>query len=314
ASRSSVRAVAFVDESQFVAGYANGHIRRWNIEDGQQLGPTMKGNGSVFSIAVSQDGRWIVSGDCGGKATVWNALTNEKVRDAEYGNYVYAVDISNDCTKVVAASYGTTDNVRLSGISSGTQLLPPLSHSRVRGVKFSPDGSRFAAASDDCGARVYNTHDGQVLFDSGTRCSAQTSWTRCSAQTSWIVTPLVWSADGQQLFVASKGGITSFSISDSSSSEWPIHENQSSLFIASNGIFISCSAGSSVSLWDCMSHVRIGSTITHTAELWCIALSPSGRYLACGFGDGIITGHDLRDVLPSKYFVRGVSEFHHCAT
>ncbi|KIK11393.1 hypothetical protein PISMIDRAFT_72101, partial [Pisolithus microcarpus 441] len=187
-----VRSVAFVDDVQVVAGYDNGDIRRWNIEDGRQQGPTMQTGVRVLSIAGSQDGRWIVSGDNGNKATVWNALTSEKVRHTEHGNTVGAVDISSDCTKVVAANYGsTTDNVRLFDINSGTQLLPSLSHFCIFGVKFSPDGT-------------------------------------------------------------------------------------------SNGKFIACSAGSSVSLWDCMSHRQIGPIIIHTVGIRCIALSPSGGYLACG--------------------------------
>ncbi|KIK12424.1 hypothetical protein PISMIDRAFT_40192, partial [Pisolithus microcarpus 441] len=187
-----VGAVAFVDESQVVAGYGNGDIRRWNIEDGQQLGPTMQGGAHcVYSVAVSQDGRWIVSGQLGNKAIVWNAFTNEKVRHTECGSTVYAVDILSDGSKVVAVGFVGTDNVRLFDIASGTQLLPPISHSRVADVKFSPDGT-------------------------------------------------------------------------------------------SNGKFIACSAGSSVSLWDCMSHRQIGPIITHTSEIRCIALSPSGGYLACG--------------------------------
>ncbi|KIK17941.1 hypothetical protein PISMIDRAFT_110465, partial [Pisolithus microcarpus 441] len=289
------------DESQVVAGYDNSDVRRWKIEDGQQQGQTMKAGGRVHSIAASQDGRWIVSGDNGSKAIVWNALTNEKVHHTECGNYVYAVDISSDCTKVVAASYtGITSNVQLSGISSGTELLSPLSHGVVVGVKFSPDGSCFATASCYSGVRVYSTHDGKILFDSGTRGSTNSS------------TPLAWSSDGQQLCIASQGKITSFNISDSWSSEWSIHAG-SPVSIASNGRFIACSAGSSVSLWDCMSQKQIAGFITHSTMVKHIALSPSGVYLACGVGNSI-TVHDLRDVLPSKYFVRGVSELRHCAT
>ncbi|KAI5993442.1 hypothetical protein EDD15DRAFT_2437983 [Pisolithus albus] len=214
--------------------------------------------------------------------------------------YIFGSAASNhekSVVKVVAGSYGDTGNVRLFDISSGTQLLPPISHRHVFGIKFSPDGSRFATASEDSGVRVYSTHDGKVLFDSGTRCSTQKYR---------IVTPLVWSADGQRLFAASEGKITSFNVSDSLSSEWPIHEDQSSVSIASNGKFIACSAGSSVSLWDCMSRERLGSIITHTAEIWCIALSPSGGYLVCGLKDGTIAVHNLRDVLPPKYFSGGL--------
>ncbi|KIK13326.1 hypothetical protein PISMIDRAFT_73188, partial [Pisolithus microcarpus 441] len=250
----------------------DGDIRRWKIEDGREQGPTMQAGVRVYAIAVSQDGRWIVSGDEGKQAIVWNALTNEKVHHTQYGNWVWAVDISSDSTKVVDATCRGTGNVRLFGIASGHRLLPPISHDNVAGVKFSPDGSRLATVSYGSGVRVYSTHDGKVLFDSGTRGSVDSS--------SWV-TPLAWSSDGQQLFVASKDKFTSFNFSDSSSTEWPIHENQSSASIASNGKFIACSAGSSVSLWDCMSRRRISPIITHAAWISCIALSPSGGYLAC---------------------------------
>ncbi|KIK15521.1 hypothetical protein PISMIDRAFT_16481 [Pisolithus microcarpus 441] len=214
-----------------------------------------------------------------------------------------AVDISSDCTKFVAASYdtATAGNIRLFGITSGRRLLPPVSHSRIHGVKFSPDGSRFATASYDCGVRIYSTHDGKILFDSGAQGSTKSS------------TSLAWSSDSQQLFAASKGKITCFNISDSSSSKWSIHETQSEASIACNGRFIACSAGSSVSLWNCVSHEQIGSIIIHTAGNNCTALSPTGGYLACGVGKNI-TIHDLRDVLPSQYFDRGRSTHPHNAT
>ncbi|KIK14233.1 hypothetical protein PISMIDRAFT_642878, partial [Pisolithus microcarpus 441] len=260
-------------------------------------GPTMQASGTVWSIAISQDGRWIVTGDDGMKATVWNAATNEKVLDTQHQNWVTAVDISSDCSKAVAAAYGTVDNIQVFGIPSGIGLLPPISHSRIRGVKFSPDGSRFATASYDCGTRVYSTHNGGILFDSGPQGSTNSTH---------VVTPLVWSSDGQQLFVASKGKIICFNVSNTSSSEWSIHQTQSPVSIASNDRFIACLAGKSVSLWDC-----IGNIIAHTAGTNCTALSPHGGFLACGFDGGKIAIHNLRDVLPLEYFGSGVSEHLH---
>ncbi|KIK14711.1 hypothetical protein PISMIDRAFT_116537, partial [Pisolithus microcarpus 441] len=300
-------AVAFVGDSQVVVGCADRGIRRWKIEDKQQQGPTIKLGDDFRSVAVSQDGRWIVSGDHGKRAIVWNADTHERACEfTGYGGSVTGVDISSDCTKVVAGCYGTTGTARIFGITSGAELLPdsPISHRNIRGVKFSPDGSRFATVSNDCGFHVYSTHDGKVLFGSGTRYSSDVSD---------LVTPLAWSSDGQQLFVATKGKIACFNISKSSYSEWPIHETQSRVSIASNGRFIACSSGKSVSLWDCMSHEQIGSIITHAARINCVALSPCGGYLACGNGKNIIV-HNLKDDLPLKYFVSSVSEHPRHAT
>ncbi|KIN97511.1 hypothetical protein M404DRAFT_160319, partial [Pisolithus tinctorius Marx 270] len=284
-------------ESQVVGGHDEGEIRRWNITGGQQQGPIIQAKHDyVYSIVVSQDGRWMVTGDSRHKAIVWNTATLQKVREfAEHGNSVLGVDISSDCTKIASVDL---NHARIFGTASSKRLLPPLPHPYVAGVKFSPDGSRFATASRDHGFRVYNTHNGNILFDSGQKGSTR----------SRPYSPLTWSFDGQQLFVACESKIACFDLSKSSYSEWSIHENPSQpVSIASNGRFIACSAGSSVSLWDCVSHKQISSIISHTAEILCSTLSLRGGYLACGLRDGKITIHNLRDVLPSKCFDGGVS-------
>ncbi|KIO00321.1 hypothetical protein M404DRAFT_769206 [Pisolithus tinctorius Marx 270] len=297
-THSNVVAVTFVGESQVVGGHEEGEIRRWNITDGQQQGPTIRAEqGYVCSIVVSQDGRWMVTGDSGQKAIVWNTATLQKVREfSEHGNSVLGVDISSDCTKIASVDF---NNVQIFGTASSKRLLPPLTHPHVVGVKFSPDGSRFATASRDHGFRVYNTHNGDILFDSGQKGSTG----------SWSRSPLAWSFDGQQLFVACTSKIACFDLSESSYSEWSIHANSSSqlVAIASNGRFIACSAGSSVTLWDCMSHKQISSIVLHAAEILCLTLSLCGAYLACGLDGGKITIHNLRDVLPPKCFNGGLA-------
>lgn len=290
-SHGDVYAVAFMDESQVIGGYRNGYIRRWKIEDGQQQGLTMQGSGecNILAVSVSRDGRWIVTGDDGRKVIAWNAATHEKALEfTEDMCPVFAVDISSDSTRIASVDGKA---VQIFSITSGTRLLPLLPHDHVVSVKFSPNGRRFATASFVHGFRIYNTHNGDILFDSGFECSTDP----------WPVSPLAWSCDGQQLFIGSRGKITCFNTSDSSSSEWPVHEARSPVFITSNGKFIAYSAGSSVSLWDCVSHKQIGSIITHSAEIISVALSPSGGCLVCGLQGGKIVIHDL-NALPLKYF------------
>ncbi|KIO01982.1 hypothetical protein M404DRAFT_720150 [Pisolithus tinctorius Marx 270] len=288
-SPSDVLALTFAGEGQVIGGHYLGGIRRWKIEDGQQQSPTMGANGIVASLAISQDGRWLVSGDRGKTAIVWNAATQEKAHELkERAGYVLGVDISSDSTNFAIVDY---NNAEIFSITSGIRLLAPVPHTNVTGVKFSPDGSRFATASETHGVRVYSTHNGNILFDSGQKGSSG----------SWPVAPLAWSSDGQQLFVASVGKITCFDLSKSLSSEWSIHEDQSRVSIASNGRFIACAAGSSISLWDCVSHKQISSIITYTSQINCLALSPSGGCLACGIGKNTTT-RNLRDVLPLEYF------------
>ncbi|KAI6030212.1 hypothetical protein EDC04DRAFT_104815 [Pisolithus marmoratus] len=270
----NVQALTFAGEIQIVAGHFGGGIRRWKIKDGQQHGPTMQTGSGILSIVVSQDGRWMVTGDWEGKVVIWNVATHDKAFVLkEHGDHVLAVDISSDCTRIAAVGGGT-----------------------ARIFTTTSDGSRFATTSYNQGFRIYSTHNGDILFDSGFEGSTNTL--------SAVVTPLAWASDGQQLFVASAGKITCFNVANFSSSAWQIH-GQSGTSIVSNGIFTACSAGPSVSLWDCVSHKQIGSIITHTADVYSVALSPSGGYLACGFVGAKIAIHNLRDVLPPEYFDDG---------
>ncbi|KIO02202.1 hypothetical protein M404DRAFT_148418, partial [Pisolithus tinctorius Marx 270] len=289
-----VRAVAFVGESEVVGGCLNHEIHRWKTENGQQRRKTMQAGGRVNSVVVSHDRQWIASGDSGNKAILWNAATHEKELEfTEHSSCVYGIDISSDGTKLATVD---ERNVQIFSIPSGDRLLPPLPHPNVLSVKFSPDGSRFATVSVTQGLRVYNTDSGKKVFDSGPQIGY---FSNC------LIACAAWSADGQQLFVANKGKIIYFD-SNYSSSEWSIHENRFQPSIASNGRFIACTARSSVSLWDCVSHKQIGNITTHTADVEFVALSPSGQYLACRNGANI-TIHDLRDVLSPEYFNRTVS-------
>ncbi|KIK22543.1 hypothetical protein PISMIDRAFT_74627, partial [Pisolithus microcarpus 441] len=136
-------------------------VRRWKIEDGQQQGPTMQANIRVFSVVVSQDGRWILTGDHGRTVIVWNATTHEKVLELiEHKHEVCGVDITSDCTRMVSVG---GDTVRIFSFPSGTRLFPPSRHHWVCAVKFSPDDSRFASVSTDSGVRVYDTHSGNHI-------------------------------------------------------------------------------------------------------------------------------------------------------
>lgn len=112
-----------MDESQVVGGYDNGDIRRWKIQDGQQWGSIMKTGNKVNSVVVSQDGRWVVSGDRE-KVVVWNAVTHKKVLEfSEHGGNVWAVDISSDSTRIASVDGKNGNSVEIRN-TSGDRLLP----------------------------------------------------------------------------------------------------------------------------------------------------------------------------------------------
>ena len=272
-----------------MSGSDEGKIRRWQVEDGKEVGTLMDAGSSVNNIAVSQDGKWIVSGTYAGELAVWDAQSQKKVTGwKEYGNdWVKAVDISPDGERIATGGYKQT--VCVWSLSTGQQLLGPLKHEdMVVAVKFSPDGRLIATGAWHCNSvRVYDSQSGDLLVDVPIRVAA-----------------LVWVGNRKKLFALSdKGKINHLDVSTGTRvSSWSIHSSKDPFCIAlaSNGKFIAASAGSSVSFWDTTTHKRIGSIIKHTDDIKSLAIS--ANYDLVTGGHEAITLWNIRDVLPSSYY------------
>ena len=122
-----------------LSGGDEGVIRRWRVDDGQELGEPIRFVGAeINAAAVSPDGKWLVAGLrrwClnAGKSNVrvWDAQTHAKVLDIEgHTNTVLAVDVSPDSTKLAMGSYDKTAYIW--NIATGEQLVGPLKHETLR--------------------------------------------------------------------------------------------------------------------------------------------------------------------------------------
>ena len=54
--------IAFVADGDYVVSGDGNRIRRWRVRDGKEVGRPMDAGVRVWNIAVSRDGKWIVSG------------------------------------------------------------------------------------------------------------------------------------------------------------------------------------------------------------------------------------------------------------
>jgi len=136
--RGCISSVTFLaDGKHAVSGGEEGKIRRWQAEDGKEVGTPMDAGGRVFGIAVSQDEKWVMSGTDSGLVTIWNAESHSKVIEFKAHNeWVRAVDVSPDGTKIATGSGDKT--VCIWSLSTGQRLLGPLNHGNpLVAVKFS---------------------------------------------------------------------------------------------------------------------------------------------------------------------------------
>ena len=257
----------------------------------------MNAERAVWDVAVSPDGKWIVSGTRNG-FVLWNAESHEKLTEFKHTGYVYAVDVSPDGTKIVSGSGDYTAFVW--SLSTGQRLLGPLQHDYwVVAVKFSPDGRLIATATRvRDSVRVYDSQNGHLLVDVPIQVFSSFNQS------------LTWARDGKQLFALSRDG--NIHCLDPSRgitlSKWPIHSSNGAECIAleSNGTWIATSAGSSVSFWNTTTRKQIGSVIEHGERIWSMAISETNDLMVCG--DKSITLTPLSDTPLVATLIKTVQE------
>jgi WD40 repeat protein len=307
-SPDDIYSVAFlVDGKHVVGGGKGGKIQRWRVEDGKEVGTPMGAGGIIFNIAVSQDGKWVVSGtnSTRGLVTVWDVESHSRLTGFNgHRNWVRAVDISPDATKIATGSRDKT--VCVWSLSTGQRLLEPLEHDHwVVAVKFSPDGRRIATAT--WGRDAVRVYDVDTDSQSGPLVEFPVQ------VNSFLNQSLVWASDSKQLFALSRdGSIHCLDVSTlSMRSQWHINSSRDArcIALASNGTFVAASALSSVSLWDTTTHKKIECVIHHTVDIMSMAISSNYDLVTAGGNE--ITVRNLRDVLPSRY-CDDVSAFASC--
>ena len=275
-----------VDGKHVVSGGDDRKIRCWRVKDGKEVGTPMDTGYGACGIAVSRDGKWIVSATWK-SAQVWSAKSRKKVTEIrEHTKWVYAVDVSPDSTRIATGSNDKTACVW--SLSTGQRLLGPWNYDdSVFAVKFSPDG-RFIATATNTFIRIYDGRDGNLVVDVPIQVPFSPNHS------------IAWSSNNKQIFVVSPNKIICLDASTGATpSQWSIHGNENDcIALASDGAFIATSSESSISFWDAATHKQIGPVVQHTA--YVVSMAISANHIVIG-GPNSITLCRLCDILPSSY-------------
>ncbi|KAF8552461.1 hypothetical protein OG21DRAFT_1511487 [Imleria badia] len=302
-TRRTIYSVLFAEDGkQILSGGAEGMLRRWRVDDGHEAGEPVQTEGrEIWAASLSPDHRWLVFGlNQKPNVRVLDAQTHQKVLDIDGDKYsVLSVDISPDSTKFAT---GSTDNLAsIWSITTGERLVGPLQHECfVVAVRFSPTGDCIATATGVSGGqsyyiRIFDSESGHQLLFIPCRFFSQ------------ISTPLVWSADGHQLFAASFNEVKRFDTSTGGLlSTWsvPGGGSRTSIVLSHNQKFAAIIAYGSLSFWDTATEKQISTDFDHASDVWSIALSPSNDCIATGETNGKVTLRSLRDILPRSYLIR----------
>ena len=131
---------------------------------GGPLTRTLDGHsGPVSAVALSADGRTVVSGSYDNSIKVWDVNSGDCLRTLDgHSNWVNAVALSADGRTVVSGSYD--NSIKVWDLNSGDCLRTLGGHSSgVSAVALSADGRTVVSGSSDNSIKVWDLNSGDFL-------------------------------------------------------------------------------------------------------------------------------------------------------
>ncbi|KAE9405675.1 hypothetical protein BT96DRAFT_314240 [Gymnopus androsaceus JB14] len=160
-------------KSMIWRNFAGSHPNKLSLDIGQQtdwpaIQLVLAGHAEfVESVAISSDGKRVVSGSYDKTIRIWNAETGEQVVKPILGHtsWVRSVGFSSDGKRVVSGSDDNT--IRIWNAETGEQVVEPiLGHTNsVTSVGFSSDGKRVVSGSHDETIRIWNAETGEQVVE-----------------------------------------------------------------------------------------------------------------------------------------------------
>ncbi|HBB88785.1 MAG TPA: hypothetical protein DC047_14330 [Blastocatellia bacterium] len=284
-----VDSVAFSADAKLLAvGNSDNTVALWDGAKRQEV-RVLKGHvAAIATVAVSGDDKVLASALAAGVAgitrddtiKIWDPVTGQLVRSLTGRNSGHSIGLSNDGTRLVSGSFGSTVSVwnvsqaeaqRKISVPRESRFVPDL-------VALSPDGKLIAAGGRDNEIKLWDAGTGRELFTlKGHRKSirdlAFTPDNKLLASASQDADIKIWSvATGQEMKT-----LTAHS------------EGVLALAISSDGKKLaSGSQDRSILIWDIESGESDAIYTGHREWVNAVAFSPDGKKLVSGSVDGEI--------------------------
>ncbi|BAZ01584.1 WD-40 repeat-containing protein [Tolypothrix tenuis PCC 7101] len=287
----TIFSVAFSPNGKIIAtGDANGEIRLWQIDDGQQILICKGHTGFVRSVAFSPDGQTLASASVDKTVKLWSISDGKCIKTLQgHSDRIESLAVSPDGQLLVTGSIDKT--LRIWSVNDGQCLQVLSGHTHhIWSVAFSPDNQTVASGSFDQTVRLWSVSDGHCLqvfqgHTDGLRSVAFSPDGKLLASGSHDETVRLWSlSDGQCLQVLEGHSDRVLSVAFSPDSQT----------VASG------SYDQTVRLWSVSDGQRYQIFQGHGDRVWSVAFSPDGKILASGGYDqtvrlwSVSDGHCLK--------------------
>ncbi|CAD5939887.1 trypsin-like peptidase domain-containing protein [Planktothrix rubescens] len=265
-----------------IIGNSNGNISIWNISTSGLTRTLPAHQGSIYSISLSQDNKYLVTGGEDGLIKIWDLATGLQSSTLPllqtiqaHNNPILAVKISPDGKMI--ASGGWDKTIKLWNLQTGQLLKTFIGHEQLVGaIAFSPDSQILASGSKDSSIKLWNIQTGELI--------------RTLKGHELSVLSLAISPDGETLASSSADGTIGLwkfktgqpirKLSGHTDGVW-------SIVITKDGkTLISGSWDKTVKLWDLATGQLKGNLRGHSGYINAVGISPDGNTLVSGGWDG----------------------------
>jgi WD40 repeat protein len=136
----------------------------WDLADSRLLRTISLTTADIDVAAISDDGRWIFTGDHSGNASIWEASSGRAHFQLRLPHYPSTVSFSRDSKFIAIAPMG--DPVQVFDVAAGKLLYRT---NAVTGgtvsLAFSRDDASFATADADTAVRIYDARTGKLVAE-----------------------------------------------------------------------------------------------------------------------------------------------------
>jgi WD40 repeat protein/class 3 adenylate cyclase len=269
------------DGSHLATSSSDNTVKLWSVATGDELFTLAGHTNFVFGVAFSPDGARLATASVDGTARIWDLTPSHELSAFKMNDVISGIAINPDGTQV--ASSGR--NVLVWGVDMGQPLYELKGHTGiVHSVKFSPDGTRLASASDDGTARIWDIKTRRELLKlpvglSGNIAIAFSPDNKRLAATGKANTVSIWdTAGGKEVLILD--GHTAPVV------QLAFHPQGTQLAsVSENG-------EDGVIIWDSTTGKEL-LVLKESGPVYGLAFSPDGKRLATGGPEGIAAIWDM---------------------
>ena len=242
--------------------------------------------GNILSVALSFDGKYLLTGDASGSICIWQFINNTQFKQYQafrgHTNWTRSVAFSPDGKLMASSSDDLTVKIWNIHTEECVHVLPK-QLDRVRTLAFSPNGRIMASGGDDHAIRLWDVYSGKCL------CMFQGHFDR--------IRSITMSPDGQIIISGSED--QTVKIWDISTGECirTLKESTNKIrtiaFNSDRRILVTGGEDHIIRIWNTETGENLHSLQGHSNRIWSVAISYNGEIAASAGDDKMIRIWDV---------------------